>query len=298
MTELSVHIPRELAITAESIIEEQQIPLLPAERIGRGTIHPDRIPPSIPTLTQVHEAIIEHEGESDPHPQYAKDTDLSEHTSDQAAHIPSGGITNTLVATDAAIEWSKISKVGAVPSDIGAMPALGTIDQQIGSVKPTVRSTGAALQVGDRWLDTVDRLWWFWNGAYWLSEILDRLTSGQNVSSTTNLLPLLPRSSNYNVWLDRLRVGYTYSATNHNSTDNFTTFVVRIASSKVATVLSSQLNSQSVTGINAVWLDTAINLHVDVGSLDIVFLGFQATKNGAAPTTTIAADLSYRLAKR
>lgn len=53
----------------------------------------------------------------------AADSDLDSHvqSSGNNSHIPSAGITNTNVATNAAIAWSKIDKAGAIPADIGAI---------------------------------------------------------------------------------------------------------------------------------------------------------------------------------
>lgn len=144
MTELSIHIPRELAITADSIIEEQQIPLIAADRIGRGIIHPDRLPPSIPTLTQVYEAVLQHEGKTDPHPQYATDSEFTSHASDSTIHLPAGGISNSQIAPGAAIDWAKISKSGATAADVGAQASNSRLSE-IGSLFAAAPS-GASLR--------------------------------------------------------------------------------------------------------------------------------------------------------
>ena len=56
---------------------------------------------------------------------YQTTTGFTTHTNSagNGAHIPSGGITNTNIATGAAIDWGKISKAGAVAGDVGAQPA-------------------------------------------------------------------------------------------------------------------------------------------------------------------------------
>ncbi len=68
-------------------------------------------------------------------------------------HIPAAGITDANVDSTAAIEWSKISKSGAVPADIGAQPTaspvftgsvgIGSNKISFGSAIPT---TGTAAQ--------------------------------------------------------------------------------------------------------------------------------------------------------
>lgn len=68
------------------------------------------------------EIIEQHEASIDPHAQYATDADLTAHTSNAAIHVPGGGLTNSQIAAGAAIDWSKISKAGAVPADVGAQP--------------------------------------------------------------------------------------------------------------------------------------------------------------------------------
>jgi aspartate carbamoyltransferase catalytic subunit len=55
----------------------------------------------------------------------AADSVLGSHAQLQGngEHLPEGGITDANVASDAAITWGKISKVGATPGDIGAQPS-------------------------------------------------------------------------------------------------------------------------------------------------------------------------------
>lgn len=78
MTELSVYLPREIAITTENAISEAAIPLLPADKIATGILHPDRIPtlPISKVAGLSADSVSDHLNALDPHPQYAKDTDL------------------------------------------------------------------------------------------------------------------------------------------------------------------------------------------------------------------------------
>lgn len=74
------------------------------------------------------------------------DTEFTSHTSatGNGTHIPSGGITNTNVATSAAIAWSKIDKSGATASDVGADPV------------GTAAAAAAALTFYNRMFDGVN----------------------------------------------------------------------------------------------------------------------------------------------
>lgn len=78
MTEFSVYLPREIAISAEQTISEASIPLLPADKIATGILHPDRIPtlPISKVVGLSADSVSEHIEALDPHTQYAKDTDL------------------------------------------------------------------------------------------------------------------------------------------------------------------------------------------------------------------------------
>jgi hypothetical protein len=86
----------------------------------------------------------------------ARDSEVTSAISTHAAesgngsHIPAAGITNTNVATGAAIEWAKISKTGAVPADIGAATsaqgALANTALQPSAIGVTVQGYDADLQ--------------------------------------------------------------------------------------------------------------------------------------------------------
>jgi hypothetical protein len=86
----------------------------------------------------------------------ARDSEVTSAISTHAAesgngsHIPAAGITNTNVATGAAIEWAKISKTGAVPADIGAATsaqgALANTALQPSAIGSTVQGYDADLQ--------------------------------------------------------------------------------------------------------------------------------------------------------
>lgn len=305
MTELSVHIPRELAVTAESVISEQQLPLIPADRL-RGTIHPDRLPFLAARITDVDNAIEMHEGAIDPHVQYAKDADLAAHASDQELHLHEGAIGNAEVAATAAIAWSKISKAGAVAADVGAMPALGTIDQQAGSSKPTLRTTGAALQIGDRWLDTSERSWYFWNGNYWLSEQIFLISLGWTGSSVATGVGMLAFNPAANLWLIDWRFSALLNGPN-DSTNYWTARLERYSEDDAEYSGSVSLSSGWDTRNTGVLISgqerarifaETFNSHLDVQSLNERLLRVAVYKTGnAGLLKNWAVNLRYRLVK-
>lgn len=124
------------------------------------------------TLNQVTDtgAVTAHEQATDPHAQYATDSDLASHTSNSAIHVPAGGISNNQIAAGAAIDWSKINKSGAAASDVGA----ATSSHTHAGLSATGSTPPVNPAVGDRWLETSGNLtrygWsWEWTGAYWRS---------------------------------------------------------------------------------------------------------------------------------
>ena len=298
MTELSIHIPRELAITADSIIEEQQIPLIAADRIGRGLIHPDRLPPSIPTLTQIYEAVLEHEGKTDPHPQYATDSDLTNHASDSTLHIPAGGISNNQIAAGAAIDWAKISKVGAVPGDIGAATS-SHLHSGIATVSSNAPSNPS---IGDRWLDTGDCLIWWWDGQYWRSEWIDRMELNPvGLASNASFgMHAVPSPYLYSRYLLRFEAAGAL-AYPQDSTNYWAIRFSRIASNGAATMISElTLNTQNMrSGSIGLSGRIMLNLHQDVGALSVSQYQIDFNKTLApGAISSICANVVYQLVKR
>lgn len=296
MTELSIHIPKELVVTPETLISEQQLPLIPADRL-RGIIHPDRLPFLVARQEDVEQAIALHEDSIDPHPQYAKDSDLATHASDPTLHLHDGAIANAQVAANAAIAWTKLSKVGANAGDVGAQPAF-PYDQQSGSVKPTARSTGAALQVGDRWLDTSDRLWWWWDGSYWLSEEIFLASTGVTTASVSTGLGLLSVNPSYNLYLLNFSVSTRVNTTGNalDSTNYWTISLMRMTTSAESSELDSIANSYPLG--QRTRLFSTLNLHRDITALSILGFQFQLVPTNA-PTSLVrpSATLRYRLVK-
>lgn len=240
-------------------------------------------------------AMTAHLVEEDPHPQYVSETALAAHAigTGPGGHLPGNGLTNDDIAEGAAIEWAKISKVGANPADVGAATSSHTHAEFLyeGSSPPS------SPTVGKRWLDTGDRMVWFWSGTYWLSEQVFNLNSATTVTVTTNLTPLMPKPVSYNVFLKSFRVGLIYAANNHSGTDYISISVRRYSSTRVATAIGSVLNSQSATSMNAVWQSQTIDQHLDLTALDVLALGFQAVVTGTPGSTGVFANLAYHLAK-
>lgn len=82
------------------------------------------------------------------------------------SHIPDSGITNSLVAPDAAIAWTKISKLNANPADIGALPAKRGFHYYQANVpsNPLVGERWAELDNNEILIDE-----WVYNGARWIA---------------------------------------------------------------------------------------------------------------------------------
>lgn len=93
--------------------------------------------------------IAEHEQKLDPHAQYANDSELIAHTTNTSVHIPAGGLTNAQIATNAAIDWSKINTDGAAAEDVGATSILHGADSSmhipVGGISNNQIAPGAAI---------------------------------------------------------------------------------------------------------------------------------------------------------
>lgn len=55
---------------------------------------------------------------------------------------------------------------------VSANPIIGGVQYFHQTTKPTTRPNGDALVTGDRWWKTDDGTEWFWNGTYWLGDIV------------------------------------------------------------------------------------------------------------------------------
>lgn len=96
MTDFVVWIPETIRLDGDDLVAEAAVPLLPASKIASGIFHPDRIPAlpaskiagqllpeQLPPFEEgeldqalIEAVIAQHVGASDPHAQYAKESDL------------------------------------------------------------------------------------------------------------------------------------------------------------------------------------------------------------------------------
>lgn len=161
------------------------------------------------------------------------------------------------------------------------------------SSKPTVRSDGSALQAGDRWLDTTERLWFYWNGTYWLSEQIyaPLVQEPTSITGATLTYPILPISSAYDIYLLDYRV--SGNGGSHDGSNYYTIFLSRVSSALAVTNIDSIVSASG--GFNS---KNDLNTHLDVSALDALFLSVRAVRTGTTPTLgSFAATIRYRLAK-
>lgn len=284
--ELEIITPTPIVLESGEEISSAEIPNLPAEKITSGTLNPARLPESVVLDDELEAAITVHQQASDPHPQYATDSDLAAHATGTGVggHLPGAGITNSHVAPGAAIAWDKLNKTGAVPGDVGAAASAHTHTglPYVGIAAPS------SPAVGDRWLDTGDRLTWFWNGSYWLSEEIfpARLTSA---SSSIAI------ESSYNLYLLKFVIGALTGAT-HDSSNYWSLNLTRRSTSTNTTIAT--ISTQAIAANTPFTLSLSFNLHLDVTALSILYFRITASLTGSPSGMSETAYLVlYRLAK-
>lgn len=174
--------------------------------------------------------------------------------------------------------------------EIDSYPAL------VGTAKPATRRDGSPLQVNDRWLDTSENTFWFWNGTYWLSERILSSNVSSFVSATTTAGCIT--ADNHNLFLLRLEIGVIFSVGNHDVANNWSVRLRRLAANSTGFSIDATVSTgAAVTAATRVVYRTIINLHRDIAALSTAAFDFEFQKNGAAPNSTIGATLYYRLAK-
>lgn len=172
---------------------------------------------------------------------------------------------------------------------------LDGVDSQAGLSKPTVRSDGSGLQVGDRWLDTSDRLWWFWNGVYWLSEDQPPAIFGTNALTNLAQYGLMPINPNYNLFLQSYRIAGTTGATNNTSSFWGVSLVRRAATA--SNTLSSLFTNNS-NASETFRLSADLNQHLDVSAISVLSLLVFVQQFGTPSNISgLAVTVTYRLAK-
>lgn len=129
MTDIELQTPAPITIEVHSLPDELNQAL--AGKAAATHTHPMIGVSGLQSALDSKDAMIDgaistHLAAGNPHPNYASVIELATHSADSTLHLPSGGITNTQIATGAAIAWSKVSKSGALPADVGAAAATHT----------------------------------------------------------------------------------------------------------------------------------------------------------------------------
>lgn len=210
------------------------------------------------------------------------------------------------VAVDDLLYWWDGSAAGAARSramDRHNLQLLANrgVDVQRGGTKPTTRSNGDALVGGDRWWDTTDLQWWFWNGTYWLSETVSTFESrlSADISASTNQggIPVNPAGND--LFLLDLRASIHVAAGSFDGSNYWVFSTQRTdpsnATNGVGTAIT--INSTPAT-VRSFWTST-YNLHRDVSALGDVAYFLRWLKTGSPPNilSTSVLECRYRFAK-
>jgi hypothetical protein len=235
-----------------------------------------------------------HLEDEDPHSQYVSESALAAHAlgTGPGGHLPGDGLSNDDIAPDAAINWGKISKVGAVPADVGAAASSHSHTEFLyeGTTPP------ASPAVGKRWRDTSDLMHWYWNGTYWLTEqvfsfytIINTLSSGYSPGG-------FPVATGYNVWLESFDFAYSIVAGTVDATNKWTVNVVRETAS--ASVAESTIETTYGSGGTKESIRNLIGVHRDISALSLKYFRMNVVKTGVPPNLThTGMHLRYRLVK-
>jgi hypothetical protein len=298
MTELAVHLPTELALQPQDLLDEASIPLLPASKIARGQFHPDRIPASIARVAdvanQIQEAIQGLGGTGG--------DDLSAEV-DALFEAVEGKADATHTHPD--LEAAIGTKAGATHTHTDLETAIaGKADlNHTHTGLPIVSGTApSSPAVGQRWLDTGDRLTWFWDGTYWLSEsIYTHSVSAYaaTMSATTFPHAFAPHPS-YNLFFLRIYAAGIFQSGTYNASNFWDCRLFRDGPAGVQGNETTLFTVQTtLASVSFAVFSAALNFHRDVAALGITTyrVGFQRT--GTPPDVNSAsAKFEYRLAKR
>ena len=161
------------------------------------------------------------------------------------------------------------------------------------STKPTERSAGVALVAGDRWYNTSNGIWWFWNGTYWLSNQLF-VVQGAVVSliGSNNYMDSRGEAivfSDFNsIFVERAQVVWVYTS---YSASNYWQFQVNIVTGTFTTLVMPTYTTTSGAGSYELAVNTAYTFTSDYP------LGIRlwAVKVGSPGSATFAEGYRYRL---
>jgi len=158
------------------------------------------------------------------------------------------------------------------------------------SAKPTTRSDGSPLQVGDQWIQAgaLANFEWFWNGQYWLSRQIQyaRFATAGTTSSGIGETNIFEPESGFGLWLHDAKFIWRASAAN-DDTSFFTLAVSRRNEPGLTTSIFSAVTSGTASSAKIVRIIPNEFL-LDVDALGIQVLRFSATRTGTTATLTAA----------
>lgn len=169
--------------------------------------------------------------------------------------------------------------------DLGRLTAGGLWEVRQSS-KPTTRPDSTALVTGDRWYDTTNNIWLFWNGTYWLSEqILSSVVSGNSITVTTTYGAFQPPSG-YNAYLVDLQVAAVFVSTQDTSS-NYWQIQLDRANNANPTVFTNitTINCNTLTvssNYQAANFSATINTQIDISALNVRLFRLSLNKVGSA----------------
>lgn len=249
MTELNVWLPSEISVSPESLVNEAQIPLLPASKIGSGVLHPNRLP-----------------------------------------HIPAdrieGQLADEQLPNNAVLQEELLLALDGKADTAHTHPGLVTV-----SSSPPISPVE-----GERWLDTGDRLTWFWSGSRWYSEQLFADSVGLFAASNLASYGLRPvEASSYDLQLLSYQVGATVNTTNDPSNYWIATLHRRHGGS---TTTIQTVSTSSWTAGQITFAKVDINIHLDVSALPVSLLSvFTQTVGSPGSFGPCSFRIRYRLIK-
>jgi hypothetical protein len=148
-----------------------------------------------------------------------------------------------------------------------------------------------------RWLDTTDRLTWYWDGSHWLSEQIYTASGGSVSQSATNGVGLLSLTPTYNVrLLDFSFSGQINPTGSYNSTTDYWDFALSRLNSNNTADIEHTFSGKSLSLNQMFRFATTLNMQRSAQSI----YGFQSRWNrfgNAASLIRPGATLTYRLTK-
>jgi hypothetical protein len=170
---------------------------------------------------------------------------------------------------------------------------------EVGFFFPLVTTDAAPSSpyTGLRWLDTTDRLTWYWDGSHWLTEQIYTASGGSVSQSATNGVGILSLNPAYNVrLLDLCFSGQINPTGTYNSTTDYWDLALSRLNSNNTADVEHTFSGKSL-GLNQMFrFTTALNVQRSAQSI----YGFQSRWNrfgNAAAIVRPGSTLTYRLTK-